>query len=128
MDDNPNNVFVLRGYATSLGVLCDEALNGEDAVKKVVERAESTCCRAYKVIMMDINMPVMDGMQAGAEIASLAEEGKVPEEQTILALTGDEYSAEEEKKLREKARFAAFYVKPIGKKQFTEILNQFYYY
>lgn len=29
---------------------------------------ESDCCKSYKLIFMDINMPIMDGFEATVEI------------------------------------------------------------
>lgn len=52
---------------------CDKAMNGQEAVDKVLQRYQdnliSPCvCNKenlnYKVIFMDCNMPVLDGFQA----------------------------------------------------------------
>ena len=46
----------------------DEAYNGEEAVMKVTERLLKRNCVPYRLIFMDINMPIMDGYAATEEI------------------------------------------------------------
>ena len=49
----------------TLGVNVDSAYNGEDAMKKVLKKyKDKTCDCYYKIILMDCNMPVMDGFTA----------------------------------------------------------------
>ena len=57
----------------SLKMQAEKALNGKEAVEKVMKREEQdfkepcTCKRKrsnYKLIFMDCNMPIMDGFQA----------------------------------------------------------------
>ncbi len=47
--------------------MIDTASNGQIAIEKVVrkfESIESECCLFYKLIFMDLSMPVKDGYQA----------------------------------------------------------------
>lgn len=90
-----------------------------------MRRAESGCCKSYSLVLMDMNMPVMDGIDAGKMILNYANMGKVPGEQRIVALTGDEFSQEEEDRLRKTAGFTAFYVKPISRAAFAGIIQKF---
>ncbi len=100
-------------------------MNGVEAVQRVVNKGRSPCCKAYKMILMDLNMPVMDGIEAAATILRCASEGKVPTTQVVVALTGDELSQPEEDRLRVEAGFVAFYVKPISRTLFGSILQHF---
>ena len=46
--------------------VCDSALNGKLAFEKVVEniaKNKEECCQ-YHLILMDCNMPVMDGCES----------------------------------------------------------------
>ena len=66
-------------------LVTDEAENGQMAVEKVMARASSDCgCPNYKLIIMDLNMPVMDGYQASLEISHLKYDGIIPKDGTMI--------------------------------------------
>jgi len=54
----------------------DEAMNGDEAVKLyeknlLKECTNPLCQRSFKLIIMDIGMPLKDGFEASKEILSL---------------------------------------------------------
>jgi CheY-like chemotaxis protein len=57
-----------------------KASNGLDAVKRVKSRLLNPCSycgdrrKPYKLIFMDCNMPIMDGLQATREIRNVEQE------------------------------------------------------
>ncbi len=66
VDDIEANRLVLIKILSSLGAVCDEACNGQEALDKFEEFSSS----AYDLIFMDIQMPVMDGYAATRAIRS----------------------------------------------------------
>ncbi|MGE3275892.1 MAG: ATP-binding protein [Vicinamibacterales bacterium] len=60
-EDNPINQFVERRVLQQLGCACDVVANGREAV-------EALARSAYDVVLLDVQMPVMDGPAAAAEI------------------------------------------------------------
>jgi len=58
---------------------CDQAYNGEEAVKLFEEKS-------YDTILMDINMPVLDGYEATKRIMAIANERG--QECSVIGLTG----------------------------------------
>ena len=76
VDDEPSNRLVIKAYLKSLNVRADEAENGLVALEKVTEKANCSCCKHYKLITIDINMPVMDGTTATKKLIEMFEKNK----------------------------------------------------
>ena len=56
-EDNPANQRVIRAILNSVGLQVDLASNGQEAVEAVAKLP-------YDIVLMDISMPMMDGMEA----------------------------------------------------------------
>ena len=64
VDDDVMIMRVLKNNFTRKGVSCDLAGNGKIALDTIATRyANNTCCRAYRLIITDIDMPVLNGVQ-----------------------------------------------------------------
>ncbi|KAI4612432.1 hypothetical protein J4E80_007165 [Alternaria sp. BMP 0032] len=82
VDDNPLNRRLLVAFMKKNGLQFDQASNGQEAVDKYREGP-----RKYDVILMDMSMPVMDGMSATRAIREYERNNKLPR-CSIVALTG----------------------------------------
>ena len=100
VDDEPVNVFVLQRLLRHCGLECAVARNGAEAV----EQATGAPC---DVILMDISMPVMDGLTAAREIAARLG----PNGPAIIAVTAN--ATVEQRRRCEEAGFAGFIAKPV---------------
>ncbi len=79
VDDNPDNRLVVSAYLKKLLYTLEEAENGEEAVSKFMSSN-------YDVVLMDVQMPVMDGREATRQIREWENQnGKV--RTPIIALT-----------------------------------------
>ena len=68
MDDNECNRFTLVSLLGMENCTADEAGNGVEAIAKVSERKKRSCGCWYRIIFMDISMPIMDGLEASRTI------------------------------------------------------------
>jgi PAS domain S-box-containing protein len=77
VEDNPINVLVARRFLEKWGMLCDVAENGQIGLDMVQQKS-------YDLVLMDMQMPVMDGYGATTAIRAL---GGVYKKLPIIALT-----------------------------------------
>ena len=115
VDDNRDNLALLRLFLESAQYDIDEAVNGDEAV---------ALCSAhhYDLILMDLEMPVVDGYEATRRIRALEQERRNPPV-PILALTAH---ALDEHRLRcQEAGFTDFLVKPVRKTTMLRTLLAF---
>ena len=61
VDDNELNRVIMKRLLGDKGHLIDTAVNGEDALNAMK-------VKRYELVLMDVNMPVMDGIEATLEI------------------------------------------------------------
>ena len=85
-EDNDLNYDVISELLALHGLTCDRAENG----KICVERFSSAPSNTYDAILMDMQMPVMDGPEAAKKIRAL----KLPQAATIpiLAITANAFA------------------------------------
>ena len=64
-DDNEFNLVTFKQIIKNYNLEADGACNGQEAVEKF--RQSLRCC-PYRVVFMDVNMPIMDGLEATRQI------------------------------------------------------------
>ena len=115
-EDNEMNRMIAEAILTEQGFALDLAPNGEQAVAMVSEAPAGT----YDVILMDIQMPVMDGYEAARQIRALADpqKAKIP----IVAVTANAF--EEDRKLALSAGMNGHLAKPYDIPAMLETLGR----
>ena len=98
------------------GFLVDTAENGAEAVKKVKNSAPGT----YDLVLMDIQMPVMNGYEATEQIRAL--EDPALAQIRILAMTANAF--DEDRKQALKCGMDGFLSKPIVIEELISILQK----
>lgn len=115
-----DDIFINREIAMAIlqeyGFEVEEAEDGQDAVKKV----ESADAGYYDAVLMDIQMPVMNGYEASKAIRALADQKKaaVP----IIALSANAF--DEDKKRSLEAGMNGHIAKPIDQAEMIEALRE----
>ena len=117
VDDTPLNILVLETFIKAendLNIIF-KAYNGEQAVELAIQN------KKFDLILMDCNMPLMDGYEATKKIRSLIKE-KAVDECPILAISA--YCKSGEDANWREAGMNDFLEKPLTKKKFKEIYKK----
>ena len=112
VEDNPDNRLLVKRILLAEDYSLLEAIDGKDALN-VLETAHPD------LILMDINMPDMDGYTLTAKIKSLPGFERVP----ILALTANVMRGDKEKTLE--AGCDGYIQKPLDIDQLTREIEKF---
>jgi len=111
VEDNTMNVLVLKKYFKKWGVISQVAKNGAIAVEKIQNDS-------YDLVLMDLQMPVMDGYTASKSIRNL--KNKIFKEIPIIAL-----SASVSNEVNEKVRasgMTAYLSKPFNPQKLISMI------
>lgn len=114
VEDNPDNQNLTRRILEKAGYDTEIAENGEQAVEKARQFS-------YDLILMDVQMPVMDGFEATRILRDLERQNR--EERTpILALTAHAIDGYHERCLQ--ADMDDYVTKPVKKQMLVEKIAQ----
>ena len=105
VEDNELNREIAVEILNEYGFLVDTAENGAEAVEKV----KNSTSGKYDLVLMDVQMPVMNGYEATKQIRALDDPALA--EITILAMTANAFDEDRKKAL--KCGMDGFLSKPI---------------
>jgi PAS domain S-box-containing protein len=111
VEDNEINLMVATELLSDLGIVVNVATNGQDAVDRI--KAEP-----FDLVLMDIQMPVMDGLTATSLIRIDPRFRELP----ILAMTAHAMTGDRDKSIE--AGMNDHLTKPIMPAKLTEMLLQ----
>ncbi|KAJ3034930.1 hypothetical protein HDV00_004540 [Rhizophlyctis rosea] len=126
VEDNLINQKVLKRQLEQLGYEVRVANHGAEAIDVLLQTDSSEAEKAFGVVLMDIEMPVMDGLQATMQIRHMEAEGKFPRRRTrlpIVAVTGNARKEQLEKAIN--AGMDDAMVKPYVKKDLIEKIEKY---
>lgn len=105
VEDNDSNYFLVETMLSDHNL--ERARNGKEAV----EMAKS---RKFAIILMDVRMPVMDGLEATRQIRKF--DDKIP----IVALTANSFDSDREAAIE--AGCSAYLAKPVRQKDLLSVM------
>jgi signal transduction histidine kinase/CheY-like chemotaxis protein len=115
VEDTPMNQQLAIWTLEKLGCSVDIAENGEVALKKIQNDV-------YDLILMDLQMPGMDGLTAAHEIRRI-EVTEALKMTPIVAMTA--HVLDEDRILAQKAGMQDFLIKPVSADEFQRVLSKF---
>ena len=116
-EDNEINAEILTELLDIEGASCEIAVNGQLAVERFQRSAQGE----FDAILMDVQMPVMNGHEAARAIRALDREdaGRIP----IIAMTANAFAEDEKAALD--AGMDAHVPKPLNMEQVKKVIGQF---
>jgi len=110
VEDTDHNYILLREIVSHYGAISDRAINGEEGLMKFKQKK-------YDLILLDINMPKMDGYEVIKVIRQTNQ--NVP----VFAVTANAMSNEKEKCLS--LGFTDYMAKPINPDSLINMINNY---
>jgi CheY-like chemotaxis protein len=116
VDDNFMNRLVARKLVESRGYACIEVNNGLEAVQMLVS------LQACTFVLMDVEMPEMDGLAATEEIRRLERAGRLQTDTTVVGCSANCSLEDKEAALGSGMNY--FLEKPLRREQLFELLSE----
>ena len=115
-EDNPINQLYIRELLKHFGCTTDLVSNGEEALAAVQQNR-------YDLVLMDCQMPEMDGFTAAREIRRKEASGEIPRRHTIAALTANALEGDRQRCLE--AGMDDYLAKPLQPGKLHELLQKY---
>ena len=115
VEDNELNREIALNILKNAGFTVNEAVDGKDAVDKITASSEY-----YDLILMDVQMPIMDGYEAAHEIRTLSDSKKA--RTPIIAMTANAFDEDKQKAIE--AGMNEHIAKPIDVAQMMKIIQK----
>ncbi|MEP3198170.1 MAG: PAS domain S-box protein [Lentilitoribacter sp.] len=110
-DDNETNQMIISVILKRLGCYTNIVSDGLEAVQAVKDNS-------YDIILMDVSMPNMDGLEATRQIRNLS-----PEKSSVKIVALTAYTQEEDKLKVFDAGMDAFLSKPVFRNDIVTLIN-----
>ena len=122
VEDNEANQMFMKVILKKMGFTFDIAFNGLEAIERFPKMTCEDGNTKYDVILMDENMPNMNGIEATKRILEIEQKLSLPHT-PIIALTANALKGDRERFLS--AGMDEYITKPVNKNKLSEVLEKF---
>ena len=123
VDDNGLNIYALEILLENFGYKSDYATDGKMAIDEINKQKYKGCGCHYQLVLMDLNMPVMDGRMAQSLLKQQMDAGELRPFR-IVACTGAVTQQEVRRTIE--AGFHDIIAKPISNEDLLRVLREHY--
>ena len=120
MDDQYINRFIIKQFCDKYGIISMQAEDGQEAIDIVKEESTKAWWDGIVLILMDLNMPILGGIEASYQLSQLKKHHEISQNTKIVAVTA--FPAESEKEKWYNAGMSQFFVKPFTISNFIELI------
>ena len=117
-EDNELNWEILRELLVSVNLQAEHTANGQEAIDLLLSHPADY----YRLIFMDVQMPILDGNAATAQIRGLTGVNRVYQSIPIIALSANLFR--EDKELAYKSGVNGYLGKPIDLVELRKVLDK----
>ena len=129
VDDEEFNVMASQKMLKNLGFESDAAYNGEECINLINEKLKLNCkCKNnyYKIIFLDIVMPIMDGKETAKEIQRMIDNNIICNKTKIIFISGNIDGSDLKKSLLEINCVKECLQKPVQISKYQKLLEKYY--
>ena len=129
VDDEEFNVMASQRMLKNLGFESDKAFNGEQCINLIKEKKELNCqCEKnyYKIIFLDIVMPVMDGIKTAKKIQEMIDNKEINENIKIIFISGNIDGSDLQNSLLQIKCVKECLQKPVQIAKYQKLLEKYY--
>ena len=127
-DDETFNLTSLKNMLKKFNVDCDSSTNGQECIEAIENKKKLKCNfykHNYKLIFLDMMMPVMNGLEAAKKIQKMIDDKEISELKIIIVSAHIEENLL--KQLKNIKCIVEMIHKPLKKSKLGELLNIYYF-
>lgn len=121
VDDQYINRYIIKQFCTKYGIFCSEAEDGQAAIDLIKKHSQKLCCDGFDLVLMDLNMPIMGGIEASRQILELKQNHEIHKDIKVVAVTA--FPSKTEKNKCSSVGISEFIVKPFTINHFIDLIT-----
>ena len=127
-DDEEFNLSTIKNMLKKYSINVDTSTNGKECIDAILKKKKLNCLckkRHYKLLFLDMMMPIMDGLETTKRIQDLINKNEINDNLKIIIVSAH---IEDNliKSLKEFKCVVEEVPKPLKKSKLEEILNKYY--